>query len=159
MQRHQLGQIIEDEFILIAIHGNIEDYKLAFLINKHLNFSLKRKENDLDFFKKEGHITFSVFEHQNNERDDFFYLINNICKSVTEKITSAGSLFETSNEEKTHYLIPELKTAEFFLKIVSDEPEFYEQKLVSQLNKIPSIITTYQVDLNNLKSKNNLNFD
>jgi hypothetical protein len=159
MQRHQLGQIIEDEFMLIAIHGNIEDYKLAFLINKHLNFNLKRKENDLDFFKKEGHITFSVFEHQNKERDDIFYLISNICKSFSEKVTSAGSLFETSNEEKTHYLIPEFKTAEYFLKIVSDEPEFYEQKLVSQLNKIPSIITTYQVDLNNLKSKNNLNFD
>lgn len=159
MQRHHLGQIIEDEFILIAIHSNVEDYKLAFLINKHLNFNLKRKENDLDFFKKEGHITFSVFEHQDTEREDFFYLVSNICKSVTEKITSAGSLFETSNEEKTHYLIPEYKKTEFFLKIVSDEPEFYEQNFVAQLNKIPSIITTYQVDLNNLKSKNNLNFD
>lgn len=159
MQRHHLGQIIEDEFILIAIHGNIEDYKLAFLINKHLNFTLKRKEKDLDFYKKEGHITFSVFEHQNIERDDTFYLISNIYKAVTEKITSAGSLFETSNEEKTHFLIPEFKTTEYFLKIVSDEPEIYEQKLVAQLNKIPSIITTYQVDLNNLKSKNNLNFD
>lgn len=159
MQRHQLGLITEDEFMLIAIHGNVEDYKLAFLINKHLNFNLKRKENDLDFFKKEGHITFSVFEYQDIEREDIFCLISNIYKSVTEKITSAGSLFETSNEEKTHYLIPEFKKTEYFLKIVSDELEFYEQKIVAQLNKIPSIITTYQVDLNNLKSKNNLNFD
>src|SRR5690606_35966005 len=104
MQRHQLGQIIEDEFILIAIHGNIEDYKLAFLINKHLNLNLRRKENDLDFYKKEGHITFSVFEYHDIEREVTYCLISNICKSVTEKITSAGSLFDTSNEEKTHFL-------------------------------------------------------
>src|SRR5690606_2027501 len=123
MQRHQLGQIIEDEFILIAIHGNIEDYKLAFLINRHLNLNLKRKGKDLDFFNKDGHIAFSVFEYQDIEREDTFCLISNICKSVTEKITSAGSLFETSNIEKTHFLIPELKTTEYFLKIVSDEPE------------------------------------
>jgi hypothetical protein len=159
MQRHQLGQIIEDEFLLVAIHSDAEDYKLAFLINKHLNFHLKRKETDLDFYKKEGHITFSVFEHLNKEKEDIFYLISNICKSVAEKTTSAGSLFETSSQENTFYLIPEFKTAEYFLKVVSDEPKLYEQIIVNELNKIPKIITSYQIDLNKLKSKNNLNFD
>mgnify|MGYP007011819283 CR=1 FL=1 len=159
MQRHQLGLIAEDDYLLIAIHSNVEDYKLAFLINKHLKTNFRRKDNDLDFFKKEGHITFSIFEYHDIEREDTFYLISNIFKSVEEKITSAGSLFETNNEEKTYYLLPEFKKTEFFLKIVSDETDFYEQNLVAKLNKTPSIVTAYQVDTNHLKSKTNLNFD
>lgn len=159
MQRHQLGLIAEDEYLLIAIHSNVEDYKLAFLINKQLNYRFKRKEKDLDFFKKEGLISFSIFEYQDTERDDVFYLLSNIYKSVAEKTTSAGSLFDTNEEEKTYFLLPEFKKTEFFLKIVSDEPEFYEYNLVEKLNKIPSIVTAYQVDIESLKSKNNLNFD
>lgn len=159
MQRHQLGLVAEDEYLLIAIHSNVEDYKLAFLINKQLNYRFKRKEKDLDFFKKEGHIAFSIFEYQDIKRDDNFYLISNTYKSVTEKTTSAGSLFETNEVEKTYFLLPEFKKTEYFLKIVSDEPEFYKYNLVEILNKIPSIITAYQVDIENLKSKNNLNFD
>lgn len=159
MQRHQLGSIMEDEFTLIAIHSNIEDYKLAFLINKHLNIQLKRKENDLDFFKKEGHITFSVFEFENSNSEDVLYLISNTCKTITEKITSAGSLFESSSEEIVHYLIPEFKKTEFILKIIADESEKYQKNLITQLNNIPYIITAYKIDLVNLKSINNLNFD
>lgn len=159
MQRHQLGLIAEDEYLLIAIHSNVEDYKLAFLINKQLNYRFKRKEKDLDFFKKEGLISFSIFEYQDIERDDVFYLLSNIYKSVAEKTTSAGSLFEINEEEKTYFLLPEFKKTEYFLKIVSDEPLFYEHKLVEKLNKIPSIVTAYQVDIESLKSKNNLNFD
>lgn len=159
MQRHQLGLVAEDEYLLIAIHSSVEDYRLAFLINKQLNYRFKRKEKDLDFFKKEGHIAFSIFEYNDVERDDSFYLISNTYKSVTEKTTSAGSLFETNEEEKTYYLLPEFKTTEYLLKIVSDNWEFYEHNLLSKLNKIPSVITSYQIDTDNLKSKNNLNFD
>lgn len=159
MQRHQLGLVVEDEYLLIAIHSTEEDYKLAFLINKFLNYKFKRKEKDLDFYKKEGHIVFSIFEYQDTERDDTLFLISNTFKSIAEKTTSAGSLFETNSEEKTYFLLPEFKKTEYFLKIVSDEPEFYEHNLVAKLNKIPSIITTYMIDTDNLKSKNNLNFD
>jgi hypothetical protein len=159
MQRHNLGLILENEYLLIAIHSNVEDFKLVFLINKHLNLNLKRKATDLDLYKKEGHISFSVFEYYDTEREDIIYLINNSVKTVTEKTTSAGSLFDSSSEEKTHYLIPEYKQTEYFLKIVTDYPKFYERKLLSQLNSIQFLNTAYIVDQSKLKSKNNLNFD
>ncbi len=159
MQRHNLDLSIDEDFFLIAIHGNIEEYKLAFLINKHLHLRLKRKQKDLDFFNKNTHIAYPVYEYIDEKREDGFYLISNVCKTVTEKTTSAGSLFESGSEQKTHYLVPEYKQSDFLLKIVADETHPYEKEFLSELSKLPGILTAYAIDQNKLKSKQNLNFD
>jgi hypothetical protein len=159
MQRHNLDLTIEEDFFLIAIHGNLEEYKLAFLINKYLNLGLKRKQKDLDFFNKNVSITYPVYEYTDLKKEDIFYLISNVCKTVSEKTISAGSLFESESEEKTHYLVPEYKQSDFLLKIVSEEPQNYEKEFLSELSKLPGILTAYAIDQNKLKSKQNLNFD
>ena len=64
MAVHKL--ILEDVFedtlcTLIAIHCSIEDYRLAYLLNKYLGISLTRKPEDLDFNK--GTTKYSIFEY------------------------------------------------------------------------------------------------
>ena len=39
----------DNPFKLIAIHCSSEDYKLAFLLNRHLNLKLARTRKDHDF--------------------------------------------------------------------------------------------------------------
>lgn len=159
MQRHNLSLAIDEEFLLLAIHSSLEEYKLAFLINKHLNLRFQRKKKDLDFFNKNGAISYPIYEYFDSTQDDAFFLLSNVCKTITEKTVSAGSLFDKEYEEKTHYLVNEFKQADFLIKILTEEPQLYEKAFLSKLSKIPGIITAYTIDQNKLKSKHNLNFD
>tara|TARA_R110000850_G_scaffold271031_2_gene404732 strand:- start:123340 stop:123804 length:465 start_codon:yes stop_codon:yes gene_type:complete len=149
----------EEEFLLFALHCNIEEHKLAFLINKHFDLKLKRREKDLDFFSKDGNITYPIFEFLDSQNEDVFYLVNNTCKTTLETTTSAGSLFETDVEEKIYYLIPEYKKADYLLKIASDNINNIEPFLLSKLVKLPYVVTAYTLDYKELKSRTNLNFD
>lgn len=51
MALHKL--IVDDfydtDFSLIAIHCQVEDYRISYLLNKHLDINLMRKGKDLDF--------------------------------------------------------------------------------------------------------------
>ena len=159
MLRHNLSLAIDEEFLLLAIHSSLEEYKLAFLINKHLNLRFQRKKKDLDFFNKSGSITYPIYKYIDATKDDAFYLLSNVCKTISEKTISAGSLFDIEYEEKTHYLVHEFKQADFLMKILTEEPQMYETDFLSKLSKIPDLVTAYTIDQNKLKSKQNLNFD
>ena len=52
---------LEKEYKLIAIHSDIEPYKLAFEINKKLKIQLKRSSFDLSF-KNQSSI-FDLYKH------------------------------------------------------------------------------------------------
>lgn len=159
MQRHTLEPDCEEEYLLFALHCNIEDHKLAFLINKHFDLKLKRRERDLDFFSKDGNITYPIFEYLYPQNEEFYYLVSNSCKTVIETTTSAGSLFEIDTEEKIYHLIPEYKKADYILKIASDDLIKIEARLLPKLVKLPDMITAYPLDYKKLKSRTNLNFD
>ena len=38
-----------DDYLLLAIHCAIDDYRLAYLLNQYLSINLKRYVHDLDF--------------------------------------------------------------------------------------------------------------
>ncbi|PKP25503.1 MAG: IPExxxVDY family protein [Bacteroidetes bacterium HGW-Bacteroidetes-2] len=158
-QRHVLENFFEDEIGLIAIHCQEEDYCFAFLLNKFLNLRFKKKENDLDLLYNGVLASFSNFEFIEEEKDCSLYLLGNNYKTTKQKITSAGSLFEEHYEEKIYYLIPEYKSINFFIKIISDFPKNIEKKLLPEILKIPPVITAYSLDYTTLKSKQNLNFN
>tara|TARA_R110002072_G_scaffold174802_17_gene330551 strand:+ start:6749 stop:7237 length:489 start_codon:yes stop_codon:yes gene_type:complete len=159
MQRYNLSLALDEDFLLLAIHSSLEEYKLAYLINKHLNLRFQRKKKDLDFFNKSATITYPIYEYSDTVKDDLFYLLSNVCKTITEKTVSAGSLFDTEYEEKTHYLVHEFKQADFLIKIITDETQFYENEFLKKLSIIPGIVAAHKIDQNKLKSKQNLNFD
>lgn len=61
-----LDDIFEDvSCTLIAIHCAIEDYRLAYLLNKYLNITLSRKPKDLDFNK--GITKYALFEYEDQK--------------------------------------------------------------------------------------------
>ena len=49
LHRLQVDDFYDESFKLLAIHCRLEDYRLAYLLNKNLNLNLKRKDEDLDF--------------------------------------------------------------------------------------------------------------
>jgi len=155
--RLEVDDFGNDEFKLIAIHATIEDYRLAYLINKHLQLQLKRLDHDLDFINK--NIRFSLYEYKNEAYQLSWHLISNLCKREEDVLYSAGSLFSKSDKVlKNFYLLNEFKNVEYFLKISEEIHQISETKIVQLLKQIPQIITCYSVNTNLIKSKDHLIF-
>lgn len=143
----------EIDYSLIGIHSNQEDYKIAFLLNKHLDLRFQRFEKCLDF--ENSNAGFPLFEFKDKDNYINYYLINN--KHVQQIKTEKQGLFEESLSTTT-YLIPEKKKVDFFLKIEGMCGTATFLNLVSKIKKVPKIMTCYAVEPETLKSKNHLIF-
>lgn len=157
-----LHKLLVDDFYdhtykLIAIHCRLEDYRLAYLLNKNLDLNLKRKEEDLDFKYLES--SYSFFEWNNETEYVTWNLVSNVCKKEEDSLSSTGTLFETNEKVlKTFHLIPEYNKVDYFIK-VSDEIQNVNEKLIlNKLQTIPQIITSYVIDPLKIKSKDHLIF-
>ncbi|MBF29949.1 MAG: hypothetical protein CL529_02055 [Aequorivita sp.] len=163
MATHKLifDENFEEPYTLIAIHCSEEAYKMAYLMNSHLNLRLKRKQTDLDFSTEGLLITFPLYDFDDVHKYTHFYLIANKCKSVEAGLQSSGGLFAEMVSEKStvHYLLPEFKKVDFFLKIYSDFDTVPLRKFLSEINEIKQIISAYIVETDHIKPKNNLIFD
>jgi hypothetical protein len=137
----------ESVFTLIAIHCTIEDYRLAYLLNKSLSINLVRKRFDLDF--NQGKSAYSIYKWEDQKQLLTWNLVSNICKTNDYIKINSGLLFETTqNITKTFNLLPELKNVNVKK----------EKHIINTILSIPQIATAYTVDQSQLKSKDNLIF-
>ncbi|WP_418649177.1 IPExxxVDY family protein [Tenacibaculum aestuariivivum] len=150
-----INEFSTNDYALIGIHTTLNEYKLAYLLNKYLNVTFSKSTYDLDFTHKNNKSFYSVYEYTNTELDYNWFLITNVYKS-TRKTTTSTSLFNES--DTISRLIPEKKKVDFFLKIEGGYNLSDIVKTIEQINKIPQIITSYNVEVESLKSKNFLIF-
>ena len=157
LHKLEFDEFLDDSFGLIAIHCSLEDYRLAYLINKHLDLRLKRQDLDLDY--KYNAASYSIYEWFCENEYTSWNLISNVCKREGDMLYSTGSLFEKPQQTtKTFHLIPEMAKVDYFLKISSDLYHKRERLYISQLQNIPQIITCYQVDVEKIKNIDHLIF-
>ncbi len=156
MQVHSfdIEDFCDDNYTLIGIHTALEDFKLAYLLNKHLDTLFSRASFSLDFKSKYSKASFSIFNYINEEYDYEWYLISN---SFTEERTNASDAIALSTETKT-YLIPEKKTVDYFIKIVGESDQELIYKTVDELNQINQVVASYTLETHALKSKDFLIF-
>lgn len=150
-----------EEFSLIAIHCSEEAYKLAFLLNQFAYLRLKRSRKDIDFPREGLTVTFPLFDFEDQMRYIDYNLVANKCVSQSARVASSGGLFggENISEIITTYLIPEYKQVDFFLKISTDAPSVGIRKIVNIINDIKQVISAYQIETEQLKSRDHLIFD
>jgi len=147
----------DDAYKLIAVHCSLEDYRLAYLLNKNLELQLQRKPEDLDYKYLES--SYSIFEWKNDNEYVIWNLISNVCKREEVSLSSTGTLFQDNNKVlTTFHLISEYKTVDYFIKISEETNHLNEKVLLNKLQRIPQIITSYSIDPLKLKSKNHLIF-
>jgi len=160
MAVHKL--ILDDVFdevlyTLIAVHCSLEDYRLAYTLNKHLGINLTRKPLDLDYDR--GKSTYSIFEWEDGKQLITWSLVSNVCTTESYQEINYKSLFENQEKvTKTTNLIPEYKRVNYFLKIDYKFNYSKEKYILDSILKIPQIVTAYSIDTNQLKSKDNLIF-
>ena len=83
MAVHKL--ILDDVFeesicTLIGIHCTIEDYRLAYLLNKSLGINLVRNKKDLDY--NNGKSTYSIYKWEDKKQFLTWNLVSNVCKTT-----------------------------------------------------------------------------
>lgn len=154
MQVHSLDLI--DDYSLIGIHTSEEDYRLAYLLNLHLNTKFKKSKYNLDF--KNKNASFSIFDFNDKKNQLTSYLIAN--KSIGKNsINTKVNLFSKDEYfSSISYLVYEKKNVDFFLKIEGEISTIELYKTVEKLNNINQIITSYSINPSKLTSKDFLIF-
>ena len=155
-----LDEFEEIEYSIIAIHTPLEDYRLAYFLNLALELNLGRSAKDILIDIKEGKSFFSKYTFYDSKKDITWHLIQNKNEVTQMSDKKKANLFFDQNLEISAqaYLLPELKKADFFLKIETCQNNFNITKTLAEMNTIATINMVYSVKTETIKSKNNLIF-
>ena len=151
-----LEDFCNEVFSLFAIHTDLDDYRLAYFLNKHLGINLFRKTFDLDFVNSKG--SFSVFEYIDQTSFLKWSLISNIYNYNFSAKASNDDLFvESNNLVQKVNLLAEYKNVNYLLKIENNESQVDLEAIVKEIKSISQVITLYDIN-KDLKNKENLIF-
>lgn len=144
----------EENYYLIGIHSTLEDFKLAYLLNKTLNTKFYKSKKDFEFVREKKNVSFSIYDYENVNLDSVWSLIANSYRRTNQPVSE--ELFLAS-ETKT-YLVPEKKKVDFFLKMCGRTAYDVVIEVINKIKNIENVITAYSIDKNSLKSKDFLIF-
>ncbi|MCR6640929.1 MAG: IPExxxVDY family protein [Sporocytophaga sp.] len=132
----------EYDFEFFAIISSVKAHKLAWSINKVLNINLCKQEDiKLDFIKDwKLVITNYIYE---KEYSVFRLLKNRSC--------------ESENLPKP-FLVPELKEYDYFIHMSGEVMLFETAELFEKLKELQIVQYVKKIEVNKLKSKENLIF-
>ncbi len=161
MQIHSLeiDDFEDSNYTLISIYTSLEDYKLAYLLNVHLNTFFKKSKTSLDVKDGIQSASFSVYSYEDETQFNNWYLISNKCHGISKtpiKNGLFGSINETVN--RTSYLIPEKKKTDYLIKIEGDFDSYHVHETIKSINNMKQVMTSYLIDITTLKSKDFLIF-
>ena len=150
----------EDDYYIIALHTSLEDYRLAYFINREIAIRLSKNDSDIQSQVKEGETSFARFTFEDEKNDIKWNLVQNKNEIEGKENTITQDLFSNSDNSFSSlaYLLPEYKKVDFFLKIENAEKDINITEIVSKISAIDSIKMVYNVDKDKIKSKNNLIF-
>lgn len=154
-----LEESIGYDFTLIALHGSLEPFYIAYILNKHLDIQLARTPKDLVIQQEAGEQgEYACFEYKDMFRYIDYYMFENKIKTTFTQQLGKG-LFESEETVQTQYFIPEMQQVDYFIKVIEDGYAFAKAKTLKILNQIPQIVTAYEVNVSKLKTKQNLIFE
>ena len=141
MKKNKLIVEYEYEFTLFGIVSLVSEHKLAWEINNTLKISLAKSEDiQLEFINNKNLI---ISNYIYEKEDSNLRLLKN--KS-----------FKTGQTQL--YLLPELKQFDYLLAMNGFEQTFSKEKIINSLNKISVIQYIVNIEIEKLKSKENLVF-
>ena len=155
LNNHKLNlNQFSNNYYTIAIHSNLDEYRLAFFLNEKLNISLKRKYNDISLNQIEA--SYSIYDYLDEGMFLNWVFFSN--KSlVTDKTTNeAFSLFnQESFVQNETSLINQPKGVDYFLVIENVKNKVYVEKVLRKISEIREVITSFISD-KKLENKENL---
>ncbi len=127
------------DFELLGLVSPVKDYKMAWLINRDLQLGL-RKEVDLELeFVTSPNLKIS--QYFLSLPHGFVQLLKNRALNSTNQVS---------------YLVPELKSMDYFLLVQDETFQISIDTFVQELSKNQFIQNVMKLDIEKLKSKENL---
>ncbi|WP_057940052.1 IPExxxVDY family protein [Algoriphagus resistens] len=127
------------DFELLGLVSPVKDYKMAWLINRDLDLDLIKSEDLLLEFMTLPSLKIS--QYFLSLPHGFVQLLRNKALNSTNQVS---------------YLIPELKSMDYFLLVQDDTFQISINTFANQLAKNRYIQNVMKLDVSKLKSKENL---
>ncbi len=155
-----LDEFEKSNYLLVAIHTSLEEYRLAYFINQKLPINLSKCKKEIQIKSKEGETQFARYIFEDKKNGFFWNLIQNKNEiTIQNKKNNQGLFTNTQNSFAAKvYLLPEFKNVDYLLKIENIEDSLEIPKITTLLNTIERVSTVYTIEIENIKSKNNLIF-
>jgi len=136
MTKYQLEVEYDYDFLMVGISCHAKDYRLCWGLNQKLGFNLEKLDQDIEIrHRKPDRSSYhSVYTWYNKETHAEYNLVLNK--------TNAG------------VLIPEQKQADYFLIVRNN----FDDDIETQIREIDFVLTAFEVNVDSLKSKQNLVF-
>ena len=145
-----------ENFHSFSIYSSLEDFRVAYSINKTFKINLKRKKLDIHENHKNAH--FSQYEFLDETNFLTWKLIKNKAKASYVDKSLSSSLFQGDyNMNVNVSLFEELKDIDYILLIENILSENFVNKVLNKLQEINGLIMA-QVSTKSLKNKENLIF-
>jgi len=125
------------DFDLFGISCHTKDYRLCWALNQALGIDLIRAE-DLIIRKKELTSAYSFYEYLDEDNHLDYFLI--------------------ANRSSQGLLLPEKKSVDFLLMVKGMVYDNDKINILEKINSVGLILTSYSIDPEELKSKQNLLF-
>ena len=145
-----------ENYHLIAIHSDLDEFRLAFFLNKKLNISLKRKNNDIYFSEQDAN--YSSYEFLDDTKYLKWIFFSNkslVSEKSPDQDLSLFSKGSTALNEMN--LLSQQKSVDYFLIIENIANKTYIDKVLKKISEISGVITSFLSD-NKLENKENLIF-
>lgn len=127
----------EYDFELIGISCHSKDYRICWSLNNALKTNFKRIE-DYEIQKKNELINFPFFEYIDEDNNIEYFVI--------------------ANKSSDGYLVNEKQSIDYFLVLKGSITDKYVEDLAKKVKEIDLVIIAHRIDVNELKSKQNLLF-
>ena len=145
-----------ENYHLIAIHSGLDEFRLAFFLNKKLNIGLKRKNNDI--YLAEQDANYSQYEYLDETKYLKWIFFSNkslVLEKNSEEDLSLFGLRNTASNEMN--LLSQQKSVDYFLIIENIVNKKYVDKVLKKISEISGVITSF-ISENRLENKENLIF-
>ena len=145
-----------ENYHLIAIHSDLDEYRLAFFLNKKLNINLKRKREDIYFTDQDA--SYSSYEFLDKVKFLKWIFFSNKSLVLENSMDQNINLFNNDNLVKNEtVLLSNHKFVDYFLIIENIADRTYLQKILKKISEIRGIITSFITE-KKLDNKENLIF-
>ncbi len=127
------------DFELLGLVSPVKDYKMAWLVNRDLQLNMVKWEDlEIEFLTSPA---LKISQYFLSLPHGFVQLLKNKALNSSNQVS---------------YLIPELKSMDYFLLLQDDTFQISINTFASQLEKNPFIQNVMKLDITKLKSKENL---
>ena len=120
-------------FTLLGISCHVKDYRISFLLNKHLGYDFQKMEDlKITLASKKDPAEFSLYYYHDEDYFNKYYLLANRSQDLV--------------------MAPEIKQVDFLLLIEGEFRKAQKYRLIKSIREIPNVLTAYEVKFAEIKN-------